>query len=245
MARRQDGLDWLRALNPVDESEVEGPDSARAQNLLADIISRPREASAEGRVGWKPLRLALALMAGLLITTAAAWLWTAVIDKPNAVSCYQAPSVDADIAAAPATGEASADACAVVWQDGILENSDIAPTGSVPPLTACIAEGGGLAVFPTDDTTICGKLGLAQPDPAGQDQADTLRGVEETLISYFQSEPCIPMAEAEVQVRRILDGAGLTDWRVQSQPEHPDRPCASHSFDPESQTVHLIPIPDN
>jgi len=181
----------------------------------------------------------------MAITTAAAWLWTAVIDKPHAISCYKAPNLDADIAAAPVAGEASADACTVVWQDGILENSDIVPTGSVPPLTACIAEAGGLAVFPTDDTTICGQLGLAHPEPAGQDQADALRGVEETLISYFQSESCIPMAEAEVEVWRILDGAGLTDWRVQTQPEHPDWPCASHSFDPESQTVHMVPIPKN
>lgn len=245
MGRRRGGLDWLRALNPVEETDVEGPDSARAQDLLAEILARPRESGSGERYGWKPLRVALAMMAVLLVTTAAAWIWTALIDKPNAISCYQAPSLDADIAAAPAAGEASAETCAVVWQDGILENLEIVATGSIPPLTACISETGGLAVFPTDDTTICGRLGLAHPDPGGQSDADSLRTVEETLISYFQSETCIRMDEAQVEVRRILDDARLVDWRLNPQPEHPDRPCASHSFDPETRTIHLIPIPEN
>ncbi len=243
MGKRDDGLDRVRALNPVDESEVDGPDSPHAQELLADITSGPRRPSTRHAVVGRPMRAALTLGAVVLVTTAAAWVWTSVIDKPNAISCYQAADLDADIAAAPAANEATAEACATVWRDAVLENTEIVPIGSVPPLTACVAENGGLAVFPTDDTTVCDQLGLAYPDPTDQDQANSLRSVEEALISYFQSEACILMADAEAEVRRILDDAGLNDWTIQPQPENPDRPCSSHSFSPDSQTVHLIPIP--
>jgi hypothetical protein len=183
------------------------------------------------------------LLAVAALTTAAAWLWTRTIDLPNAVTCYQAVDTDAAAAAAPAGSEATADACVPVWEARILINTGITPAGSVPPLTACVAENGSLAVFPTADTTVCRSFGLAYPEPAGQDQADDIRDVEMRLIAYFQSDNCLSMADAEINVRRILDESGFNEWTVQSQPENPERPCASHSLDTQSHTLHLIPIP--
>ena len=242
----RDGLELLRANNPVDESNVEAHDSPRAQDLFAKIVATPRDETPPRRISSsRRLRLVTALLAVAALTTAAAWLWTRTIDLPNAVTCYQAVDLAADAAAAPAGSEATVEACAPVWDAEILVNTGISPAGSVPPLTACVAENGSLAVFPTADTTICRSFGLAYPEPAGQEQADNTREVEAQLIAYFQSGNCISMAEAETNVRRILGESGFAEWMVQSQPENLERPCASHSLDTQSQTVHLIPIPRN
>lgn len=240
----RDGLELLRANNPVRESDVETHDSPRAQDLFAKVVATPRDENPLRRLASsRRLRLVIALLAVAALSTAAAWLWTRTIDLPNAVTCYRAVDPSADAAAAPAGSEATAGACVPVWEAEVLVNTGITPAGSVPPLTACVAENGSLAVFPTADTTVCRSFGLAYPEPAGQDQADDIRDVEMRLIAYFQSHDCISMADAEIDVRRILSESGFSEWTVQSQPVNPERPCASHSFDPQTTTVHLIPIP--
>lgn len=83
--------------------------------------------------------------------------------------------LDADIAAAPAGGPAAAAACEPVWADGILTNPDINERGEIPPLTACVANNKSLAVFPTDDPTVCEDLGLSYPEPLEQDTANEIR----------------------------------------------------------------------
>ena len=243
--RGRDGLERLRAINPVNESDVEGPDSPRAQGLLTRITSTRPNSLSRRSVSPKRVRLVLAVFVAMVATTAAAWIWTRAITTPNAVSCYETVDLDADIAAAPPGNEATTDACAPVWERAELRNPDLVPAGSVPPLTACVAENGSLAVFPTEDASVCAALGLAYPEPEEQDTADLTRDVEDRLTAYFQSTDCIPLGEAEAEVRRILDGAGLTGWMIQTQPANSARPCASFSFDPASQLVHLVPIPDN
>lgn len=240
----QDGLERLRAINPVDESEVEGSDSPRAEELLTRIISTdPGWTTPPRRLLSKQVRLVLALLTGLIVTTAAAWIWTRAITTPNAVSCYQAVDLDADIAAAPPGERATADACVSVWERAELRNPDLVPAGSVPPLTACVAENGSLAVFPSEDRDVCATLGLAYPEPEHQDTADLVRDVEDRLVAYFQSKDCVPLDEAATEVERILDEMELTTWSVESQPERADRPCASFSFDSAAERVVLIPIP--
>lgn len=242
--KSQDGLERLRAINPVDESDVETPNSPRAHELLTRITSTHPDPPST-RLMSKRVRLVLAVFAAVMATTAAAWIWTRAITTPNAVSCYQAVDLDADIAAAPPGREATADACVPVWERAELSNPDVVPAGSVPPLTACVAENGSLAVFPTEDTNVCTALGLAYPEPAQQDTADLIRDVEERLVVLFQSRDCMPLEVAEAEVRKVLDSAGFTGWMIQAQPENSERPCASFSFDPASQGVSLIPIPND
>jgi hypothetical protein len=237
-------FDLVRATNPVDEAEVEGPDSPRAQEQLTRILASPIQEPQRRRMPRRRLRVVITLAVLALATTAAGWLWTRVIERPNAVLCYERADLDADIAGAPAGDRATADACAPVWQDGVLVNPEVATPGSVPPLTACVTENGSLAVFPTDDPVVCDRLGLAHPEPAGQESADAVRQLEGSLISFFQSRECIPIAEAETETRRILDQSGFTGWKIQTQPGSPDRPCGSFSIDAPSETIHLIPIPE-
>lgn len=245
MSERGEALDRLSAINPVDEKTVEGPDSPRAKDLLVKITATSRNDLHTRRPLRKPLRLAISLAVVAAVTIAAAWVLTRIVESPNAVSCYQAVDLNADVAAAPAGGPATAEACVPVWQDGVLVNTKIAPSKTVPPLLGCVADNGSLAVFPTDDPTVCSTFNFAYPDPVNQDEADLLRAVEDQLIEYFQSAECRPMTAAETEVRFILDRAGLTDWSIQAQPENPGRPCASHSLSEDARTVILVPIPEN
>lgn len=166
MTDPRDGFELLRATNPIDERDVEGPDSPRARELLVSVMATPRPPAERPRILSRRLRVAIALGALAVATTAAAWLWTRTVEIPDSVLCYQAADLDSDISGAPVGGTATADACIPVWRDGDLQNSDVAPNGSVPPLTACVAESGALAVFPTDETTVCETLGLAYPEPS-------------------------------------------------------------------------------
>lgn len=244
MSKKENSFDRLRATNPVDESTVEGPESPRAKELLARIVSTPQPDEPPRRLGRRSFRLAVVLAVVAAITIAAAYVWTRVIEAPDAVACYQTVDLDADIAAAPSGGPATAEACIPVWRDGILVNPEIGEPGTVPPLTACVSNQGALAVFPSDDTTICSRFDLAYPDTESQSEADLLREVQDQLITYFQSADCIPIETATSEVRRILDQAQLTEWNIQGQPASDERPCASHSFDAPSRTVFLVPVPD-
>lgn len=243
MSEPKNGVERLRETNPVEENRVEGPDSPRARQLLTHILARPREDDVPTRLSARRLRQAVALAVVALVTVAGAWLWFRPIDTPEAILCYREVDINSDLAAAPAGETVIAQACASVWEDETLVNPEVAEPGSIPPLTACVAETGALAVFPTDDTTVCDALGLAYPDPASQERADAVRQLQDQLVSYFQESECIPIAEAEVHIRQLLADFAIP-WIIQAQPATGDRPCASFSVDSAGKAIHLIPIPN-
>lgn len=243
MGDPRDGFELLRAANPVDVDQVEGPDSEVAQTMLATIFNQPRPNVSTERRWRRPLRLAVALAAMAVVLVAATWLLTGDVENPQAIACHQAVDLDSDIAAAPVGGTTTADACVPVWEDGILENRDVAPVGSVPPLTACVTERGTLAVFPTDDRGVCESFGMAYPEPTSRDTADQIRQLDADLQAYFASTECAGMEEAETRIRQTLDDSGFGDWTIETQETTETRPCASYSLDAETETIHLIPIP--
>lgn len=243
MSSPRDTFDLLAQADPVDEQSLVASDSEWAEALLSEIVAQPHGRPAT--TGVRPLKTAFVLAVLGLVSIAATWLWTRPVELPDSVLCYESVSLDADIAGAPLAGEPSADACAAVWRSGELENPSLVDRGGVPPLTACIAESGALAVFPSDDPDLCGSMGLPYPEPSSQGDAAELRRVAQDLVEYFQSLDCVEMAEAEAQVRHLLDKGGLQHWDIRAQPATDARPCASHSFDPDSKAIHLIPIPDN
>lgn len=243
MTRKTGAFDALRRSNPIREDEVPGPDSPEATELLAEILETPRGSQEERSLHRRNLRLALAIAAASLVAVAGTWIWVRTISIPNAILCYQAVDLAADTAAAPPSEQASAEACIGVWEQQVLVNPDIASPGSVPPLSACIAENGALVVMPTDDPMVCDQLGLAQPDPATQGEADQIRRLEQQLIEYFQSNECVPMTDALERVSELLAAHELTSWAIEGTDESADRPCASFSIDPELETIFIIPIP--
>ncbi len=237
MSDQHDGLARLRATNPIDTGDVDGPDSARAQLIFNKVTT-----TESGIFSRQSLRLAIILAALLVLTTAAAIVLTRPIQIATAISCYRSVDLNADIAVAASGTDATAAACESAWSDAVLVNEDFGPPGFVPPLTACVKENGALAVFPTDDGSTCDRLGLARPDPSSQGHADLIRRVEADLVDYFSSDSCISMDDAAQKVRRVLDESGLASWQMTTQPTTPERRCASFSLDETTETVYLVPI---
>jgi len=234
-----DPIELVRALNPIDESQIEGHDSPTARRLLGDILAQPRHSSdAPHR---RRQVLVWALVAALV--TAFGWALLRPITDPLGLACYAAPDLDADRAAMAADGVLDPTGCALLWANRTLTNNAIVAPGEVPDLRACVSPGGGLAVFPTADNRICDRLGLAEPDPASIPAADAVRRLAESLSSRINATSCLSINRAASMAREALDDLGLADWTVATMPTTDGRPCASVAIDNESLTITLVPIP--
>jgi hypothetical protein len=244
MRRRRDAFDVLKANNPVDEASLPTAESQKARALLAEITATSREmptSTSRPIVARRHLVIAVAAMATTLI--AATWLILRPVADPISVACYQATSLDSAVVAVASGGTLDTDLCTLVWEEGTLVNPAVAPEGEVPPLVGCVSESGSLAVFPSDDRSLCGQLGLAEPDPASIPAGDVVRDLNDKLVAYFVSHECVPVDDAKRDVTQILADSGLSDWHVQSLPGTPDRPCASFALAVDTKTIELIPIP--
>jgi len=166
------------------------------------------------------------------------------ISTPTAIGCYRAPTLDADVVAVASGESLDPSVCAPVWETGVLVNTDIVPVGSVPTFVACVTDRGSLAVFPSDDRTLCEQLGLAFPDDESIIPGETIRHLQDSLDAYFATHQCVPLEQAQNDIQRILTASGFTDWTIQTQPPRSDSPCASYGLDPQQSTIHLVPIPD-
>jgi len=242
MNDRPDAFERLRAANPVDPARVDGPDSPRAQQLLASILATPRtpEPAVVRRRRRRRLGVAVALVA--ILGGAAAWIVTRPVANPATVSCYAQPALhgtQAGLVGVPLDVES----CAPYWENGTLTNPDY-PPGVAPPLVACVTDVGTFAVFPSEDPNLCEKLGLAPPEPQSIEDAKPTLDLGQALVDYFLSESCIPIPQAASAVRRILDEHGAADWTITLGNQRPDRPCASLSFEPRTHTVRIVPIPE-
>lgn len=237
MDRPSDAFDRLRAADPVDPARIPGAGSPEAARTLAWVLAQPRDSAParRRRAGWF---VVVAVLLG-----AAAWVVFGPVTDPVGTACYAAASLDADRVAAP-SGAADVTVCVPFWVDGLLVNPEVGPAGSVPPLVACLSDSGGLAVFPRTEPNVCGRLGLASPDPGSLPDAEAVRALGDRLAAHFLEAGCQPLDAAAVDVRRILDEAGFADWTVEPGTPTPDRPCASFSLDSATETIHLVPMPD-
>ncbi|HHC08074.1 MAG TPA: hypothetical protein ENK55_05100 [Actinobacteria bacterium] len=241
MNHEPDAFEQLRAADPVDPATVDGPDSPRARALLSSILATDRtpEAVPERRRRRRRLAVAAAILAAL--AAAAAWIVTRPVTNPASLSCYEGPTLDSSQVGLVGRPLEVA-SCVPFWADGTLTNPAY-PPGTVPPLVACVTDVGTFAVFPSEDPNLCEELGLAPPDPQSIDDAAPIIDLENALVDYFSSDPCIPIPQAADDVQRILDEHGVSDWTITVGEQRPDRPCASLSFEPERRTVRIVPIP--
>lgn len=241
MNDQPDAFEQLRAANLVDPTQVDGPDSPRAQTLLASILATPfaREPNVVRR---RRRRLIVAVAILAVLGGAAAWIVTRAVTNTTAISCYQELNLSG-----PRVGLAGhpldAQSCAPFWADGTLTNPDY-PPGVVPPLVACVTDTGALGVFPSDDHNLCEKLDLAPPDPASIRDATPILDLDQAISEYFATDQCIPIPRAVDDVRQILEDHDASDWTITIGEQRPDRPCASLSFEPETHTMRIVPIPE-
>lgn len=245
MAKRDEAFETFRAANPVDESTVPGPDSPEARALLTRITATAHDQPSRGRA-YTRRRLATTIAVAILTLAlaAAAWLTFRDITDPISVVCYREANLESDVSDAPIEGELDVSLCEGAWRDGILVNEDIVPAGQVPQLVGCALDSGNLAVFPSDDDTLCVRLGLAQPDPASVSEAQEIRQLTADLVEHFSRQDCQPIEAAEQDVRAILDSYDLRDWGVTVMPGDARDRCASFGLEADDQTVLIIRIPD-
>ncbi len=188
--------------------------------------------------------MALALAFVALATIAAAWIAIRAISDPIAIGCYQAPTLDSDRVGVASGGRLDPSVCTQMWEEGTLTNPDITPAGSIPPLLGCVTDTDSLAVFPSNDPTLCAQLGLSLPDDQSIPEGETIRQLNDQLAAHFTSNACVPLDEAARYIEQAVADAGLTQWTIEPIPGSPDRPCASFGLDAQQRTIHLIPIPD-
>ncbi|MGH8874152.1 MAG: hypothetical protein ACRDVM_02710 [Acidimicrobiia bacterium] len=239
-----DAFELLRRNDPVQVEDLPGPDGADAQALKQRILATPRQEWKAHRLPTGRRRLAVALAIGLVaaLSIAAAWYLTREVTRPS-VTCYQQPSLASDRVGIGSPEILSAAECVEAWQSRTLVNPTVAQPGEVPPLTACVNEVGAVAVFPTGDSGICERLGLALPEPASVERQQPILELREALVDYFAARGCVPVDLAEEDVEALLVEAGFSEWRVEAMPTTAERPCASFSLESEAQTIRIVPIP--
>jgi hypothetical protein len=242
MSERQDAFHELRASDRVHRGRLEGHASPRAQRMLRVILDTPREEPPPSTRRRLVVVIAIAVIA--LVALAATWLVTRPVTHPQSIVCYQAADLESDRVAVASGPTLTASGCEAVWAEGTLSNPEFGPAGSVPPLVGCVGGSGALAVFPSDDPSVCARLGLAIPDPASIPGAETVIVLNNALVDYFSARHCIAIPEAVAGVRTILDAHGASDWTIETTPGPEDRPCASYGLDAEAQTVFVVPIPE-
>jgi hypothetical protein len=239
MPIERDPFDILRDHNPVDTSTLPTADSPSARALFERITAIPRPDRSPARRRHRII--ALAVLAAVL----AAATWVALTRDVTEVSvvCYQSTDLNSDRVGIEPAVAPTVNLCVAPWEEGPLTNIAVTP-GDIPPLTGCVTAGGVLAVFPTDDPTVCESLGLATPNPSQPpDRLDSIAQTEAEIVDYIAGEECVAPSEAEGRVRSILDDDGLKDWAITHQPTGTDRPCTSIAFDTAAETVILVPRP--
>ncbi len=242
MNRRSDAFDELCRHDPIDEFALPSHDSPQAQRLLAEITAAPRNSR---HTSSRRRRIATAIAVGIaaVATFGAAWIVTRPVTQPQNIVCYQSIDLNSDRVGVGYGNDVTAAACARAWADGTLTNPEFGPTGSTPPLVACVSDVGSLAVFPSNDPNVCQDLGLADVDPSSVPGAGAVRSLNDNLVDYFLSDSCIPLPRATDDIRSILDAGGFADWTIVETQGAPDRTCGSFSMDAESTTIYIIGIP--
>jgi hypothetical protein len=228
----------LRQANPFTPEESSSPTSPGGYALFQRIIHSPPAET--NRPFWRRRRALLVLIPAVALAIGAGYALVSRASDPLNVACFREPSLSSDRALVPLQGNDLLMACQHLWDRGGGFN----PQGSPPPpLTACILEGGGLAVFPSiPNTDTCTALGLDQPtgEEIGEEHR-AIQAVQEELFTRFMGA-CHTQREATTLVERSLRRHGLMEWRVQAAaPFTEDRPCATLAFDFLRRTVTLVP----
>ncbi len=153
------------------------------------------------------------------------------------VSCYSTVDLagDVDVLGSAAAAD-PAGACREIWTR----------TEAVQPATTgvCLTSRGSIAVFPSDGA--CEKLGL-RPFTGVSEDAARLAVFKRDVSEAVAAAPCQSRSAVVALVQQELDTHGLGTWRIDDnghdEPWAAGRPCASLSFDDETKTVIIVPMP--
>jgi len=233
-----DIFDLLREGDPAAHHTLPDAESPLALSIRATVMANTHTIA----TGHRRRRAIVIAIVVALLATAAAWvLANRNVTNPEGILCYDAPSLDANAILASRDGEATTDVCATLWADQTLPIDTSLPKLDDPSLIGCVTATGTLAVFPSTNHELCAELGLAEP--ADTTNPDPLIELRQRLTESINPETCLTTQQAHQTTQNELNELNLPDWTVQTQPEHPDRPCTSIFMDTTTNTINIVPIP--
>jgi hypothetical protein len=256
MSQVVDPIELLMRANPVPDERYLPPTRGYvpAQRALQKILADARAAAASeaardglatqtgggGRGGsrWRTGAIGAAIVVLAVVAAAATWIVQRPSERQDTINCFASPSLEGDVAAAPAA--AGADpiaACRQVWLTGAFRN-----WGNPSSLAGCVLKGGDIGVFP-GDPSVCDRLELPRLAEGGS--GDPRVGeLMDGLTLALTSPNCVDVAKAADLVRERLDQLGLEGWvLIAPATTVVDRPCTSIAFDPPAKTITLVPVP--
>lgn len=222
----RDPFDILAALNPVPGLIETSPQD---EALLATIIAAmPSSTGKRRRRAWITGGTAVTVV----VLAAFAVLRQESASSPLQLTCYTtAQQPPAEQFGIPMEDD-PVRACQRLWRNGTI-------SGTEPPtLTACVSDGGIVAVVPGGQQ-ICSRLGLANWVGALTDDDGQVIAFADELATAFAAS-CITESEAVAAAQAVIDKYLLDDWAIVQRGGYtPERACSLAGAVPEQ---HLVVI---
>ena len=189
-------------------------------------------------------RAVAAAVAGTAIVTggAVAAVWTRSPERTQRLACWS-DAGNPPVELVGVRWDGTTDPTALCWAQWARGSFDTA--APLDDLTACVTTDGLAAVIP-GDPDVCDPLGFADFVPP--DDEDLVLAVNEAATEldriFFARTNCVPLADAEGEIRRVLDNYGLSGWDIETVGTFSaDEPCATVSLDPLTATAVVAPVP--
>ncbi|MEZ5312072.1 MAG: hypothetical protein R2735_16075 [Microthrixaceae bacterium] len=166
--------------------------------------------------------------------TAAALVWLAQPDQPQAgIVCRAAAVHDADAIVIEPSKD-PVDQCRNLWNnDGFVE---FGITEKPQELTACVGTGGAIEVYPGTES-VCSELGLALSKLDLSPDKLRLVALQDQLVAEINSVDCVGVDDAAAIAGRIIDNLRMSDWSVHIAATDPQAPCAKAAVITEEKQV--------
>ena len=220
----RDPFEILAALNPLSGLSESSPSD---ETLLATIIAATTSSTRNHR---RRLWITGGTAVAVMVLAAFAFLRQQSASSPLQLTCYTtAQQPPAEQFGIPMEDD-PVRACQQLWHNGTMSGTEPST------LTACVNDGGIVAVIPGDQQ-ICSQLGLANWVGALTDDDKQVMAFADELATTF-SERCIVEADAEAAVQAVIDKYQFDDWTIVQQGGYaPQRACSLAGAVPEQHTV--------
>lgn len=220
----RDPLEILAALNPLPGLSEPSPDD---EALLATIIAATPSSTGKHR---RRLWITGGTSIAVVVLAAFAVLRQHSASSPLQLTCYTtAQQPPAEQFGIPMEDD-PVRACQQLWHNGTISG------GEPSTLTACVNDGGIVAVIPGDQQ-ICNQLGLANWVGALTNDDKQVMAFADELTTTF-TQRCISETDAEAAVQAVIDKYRLDGWTIVQQGGYtPQRACSLAGAVPEQQLV--------
>jgi hypothetical protein len=222
----------------------------RKEHLMQELVreqARP-DALPPRRLPKRRRRAAVLILVPAAVIALAAATYALISPSPDqvvdAIGCYEKADFSGSVVVLShdtggggteqIDGRDPVEICSEVWARG-----DIVPgSAEVPPLVACVPEGGGVVDVVPGDIGTCEQLGMA-PLPAGySDAAARVAAAVDEVTTTFESQ-CPGDQTAVDLARQALDAHGLSDWSVETTTSE-SMSCPVASVESEHRVLKVI-----